>query len=431
MRRAPSAIASATSSLTAPLLSISAGHAEELGLGLVGVGDEAAVEDGRGAGDLGQARRRPARRCRTPRWRSSGPRFRCKASMISRRAAGAARGRSCSRSEGQADGCRGMGGDAFAAADEAEAFVGRRLHADRGRRRCRRSRRCAARMRIAMRPDLRPLATIVDVEMRRCGRRARDTRRTASARKRSDDAPFHCGSEGGKCSPISPSPIVAEQRVGQRVQPDIGVGMADQAALVRDLDAAQPDDAARRRRHARRSRGRPGCRRAASIASASEAPVRGIEIRGRGELHVARFARTTLTGMPASSATAASSVKSRAAWPRPSLRRRGSARTRKPCGVSGRESLARHGRGDPSGRVDRFSVSVTGGPGRPRPHVAAGRDHALDHVARHERPRRVVDEHEVRGLARKRLQAVVHRLLACPPPVTGGSSRVMSARQSS
>ena len=33
----------------------------------------------------------------------------------------------------------------------------------------------------------------------------------------------------------------AQDRVGQRVEPDIGVGMADQRAVVRHAHAAQPD----------------------------------------------------------------------------------------------------------------------------------------------------------------------------------------------
>ena len=60
-----------------------------------------------------------------------------------------------------------------------------------------------------------------------------------------DGAPRQRGSLGGKCWPISPSPIAPEHRVGQRVQADIGVGMADQALVVRHLDAAEPDMIAR------------------------------------------------------------------------------------------------------------------------------------------------------------------------------------------
>ena len=37
----------------------------------------------------------------------------------------------------------------------------------------------------------------------------------------------------------------AEHRVGQRMQPDIGIGMADKPVAVRDFEAAQPDMIAR------------------------------------------------------------------------------------------------------------------------------------------------------------------------------------------
>ncbi len=33
----------------------------------------------------------------------------------------------------------------------------------------------------------------------------------------------------------------AEDRIGQRMQPDIGVGMADEALAVRDFETAKPD----------------------------------------------------------------------------------------------------------------------------------------------------------------------------------------------
>ena len=55
---APSAIARATASLTAPCMAIrSARHAQAFGLGLVGVGDEAALDHVGGAGDFGQQSR--------------------------------------------------------------------------------------------------------------------------------------------------------------------------------------------------------------------------------------------------------------------------------------------------------------------------------------------------------------------------------------
>ena len=65
-RSAPSAIARATSALTAPCAAISAaGDAEHLALGLVRIGDEAALEPVARAGERRCRRRRSGRRCRT------------------------------------------------------------------------------------------------------------------------------------------------------------------------------------------------------------------------------------------------------------------------------------------------------------------------------------------------------------------------------
>ena len=46
-------------------------------------------------------------------------------------------------------------------------------------------------------------------------------------------------SVSGKCWPMSPSAGGAEQRVDHRVREDVGVGVAGQALLVRDVDAAE------------------------------------------------------------------------------------------------------------------------------------------------------------------------------------------------
>ncbi len=67
------------------------------------------------------------------------------------------------------------------------------------------------------------------------------TRSTAKARKRSEEAPRHCGSLGGKCTPMSPSAQRAEDRIDQRMQHDVGVGMAGDAAVMGDAHAAEPD----------------------------------------------------------------------------------------------------------------------------------------------------------------------------------------------
>ena len=70
---APSAIARAVASLTAPCGGERRRrHAEQLDLGFVRVDDEAPLDDRGRAGDLGQERRRSARRCRIPPSRSGG-----------------------------------------------------------------------------------------------------------------------------------------------------------------------------------------------------------------------------------------------------------------------------------------------------------------------------------------------------------------------
>ena len=52
-------------------------------------------------------------------------------------------------------------------------------------------------------------------------------------------APFHCASDGGKCSPISPRPGRAEQRIGDRVEDDVGVAVPGEPAGMGDGDPAE------------------------------------------------------------------------------------------------------------------------------------------------------------------------------------------------
>ena len=132
------------------------------------------------------------------------------------------------------------------------------------------------------------------------------TRSHAKARKRSDEAPRHCGSLGGKCDADIAVGERAEDRVDQRVQRDVGVGMSGDAARMRDAHAAEHDVIAvaegvhvetaagahiAERRHAaalRRARNRPRVVSFTLLLSPAK----------------------TLTGWPAHSASAASSVKS-------------------------------------------------------------------------------------------------------------------------
>ena len=111
------------------------------------------------------------------------------------------------------------------------------------------------------------------------------TRSTANMKKRSEEAPFHCGSLGGKCEPISPSASAPRMRVGQRVQADIGVGMAGELLRVRNTHAAEHDMIA----------GREGVHvdAAAGAHVAKACELRGLrarEILRVGDLDIARLA---------------------------------------------------------------------------------------------------------------------------------------------
>ena len=63
----------------------------------------------------------------------------------------------------------------------------------------------------AVRADLRLLADDRAIDMVD-GAAARADELGRVARNRSDAAPFHCGSLGGKCSPMSPSPAAPSRR---------------------------------------------------------------------------------------------------------------------------------------------------------------------------------------------------------------------------
>ena len=176
-------------------------HAEQLLLGLIRIGDEAAIDDVGGTGNLGQRRGDE----------SAGAGFRggdtqaARAAQIEHAPCGAAqlRRRSCGAPR-QPDRRRRHRDDALAAAGEAELFAGGRLDRRRAPRQCRRSRRCARAWRRGAARRAAPRTRWSRRDARSCrGARARARRR----RRESDPttAPFHCGSLGGKCAPMSPS----------------------------------------------------------------------------------------------------------------------------------------------------------------------------------------------------------------------------------
>ena len=182
--------------------------------------------------------------------------------------------------------------------------------------------------------------------------------------------------------------------------------------------------APRRRRNGRR--GRASCGIATPPSQTSSPGAEGVDVEARADPDVAdgqrglasmrlrrrrnRPAVVSLmlpaspanerTGMPAHSATAASSVKS-APPSRPPSRAR--ARMRARSGIPAASAPpARPSRGDGGGDhavgVDRFRVSVTGSAGMPGVGVAERPMTRPIRSARDERPRRIMDQHDARAV---------------------------------
>ena len=95
----------------------------------------------------------------------------------------------------------------------------------------------------------------------------------------------------------------AEQRVGDRMQADVGIGMADQPQRLRQPHAAQHEAVARCQ--AMDVEALPDARREAC----AEQPRGAREVVRRGDLEVALVARHHRTARPAASASATSSVR--------------------------------------------------------------------------------------------------------------------------
>ena len=202
-------------------------HAEHRLLGLVAVGDEAALEHVGGAGDLGQGGGdEPA-----------GAGFRGRdLELLARGRDRAAPARQLDQflvaiiavAPGQPDGGIGERRHAFAAAGEAHLLAGGRLHADALDRHAGDLGDARAH-RVAMRADARRLADDGDVEMGDAPAAG------AHPLDREGEEPV-----GGSAAPLRiarrkmHADIAfgerAEDRVDQRVQHDVGVGMAGQSA---------------------------------------------------------------------------------------------------------------------------------------------------------------------------------------------------------
>ena len=185
---------------------------------------------------------------------------------------------------GQADGGARGRGDAFLAAGEAEPLAGGRLDGDAGYVEPAIS-AIRARMVVAHAVPMFGRSQIM-VTSRLAMRPPRAvTRSTAYFRKRSDDAPFHCGSLGGKCEPISPSasaPRMASTSACRPTSPSEWARKPRYAARAR----RRSSDDRRRRRRARRSR----CRSVISPSPAARRASSRTKSSGSGEFHVRRIA---------------------------------------------------------------------------------------------------------------------------------------------
>ena len=226
---APCAIASAVSRLTAPCRSsVSGRHAEHRLLGGVRIGDEAALDHVGRAGDFGQrAGDQPA---------GAGFRGRDRQAARAGRARAARLAAICAVAHGALHGSRivavAIAAMPSRAAGEAELLAGGRLDADAVDRDAGDLGDARAHG-VAMRADLRGLAHDGDIEMGDAAAALGARARPRTRRKRSEEAPRHCGSLGGKCAPMSPSASAPRIASTSACSADVGVGMAGDAALVR------------------------------------------------------------------------------------------------------------------------------------------------------------------------------------------------------
>ena len=198
----------------------------------------------------------------------------------------------------------------------------------------------------------------------------------------------------------------AEDRIDERMQRHVGVGMAGQPAVVRDLHAAEHDVIAVAEGVHVEAVAEP------QVGEARDAPRLGPgEILGGGQLHVAAFAREhrDLEAGPFGERGVVGEIVA--------ARRRGLAMRVEQRRE--REGLRRLHRAQARARSTvpatwpsastRLIVSVTARAGIAAPVFVAGRDRARDQRRRAERPRRVVHQHDVRGARAERLEAGPHR----------------------
>ncbi len=237
------------------------------------------------------------------------------------------------------------------------------------------------------------------------------TRSTAWRRNRSDEAPFHCMSEGGKCEPMSPSPIVASSASVRACSTTSASEWPLSCARVRDPHATEPhvvalDEGVDVEALAGADVGARSWVKRSSAASRSEVVV---------ILTLPGSPSKTATGWPANSATPASSVRS--------CRSSAAARAwaalispkRKDCGVcTAAQAVTVGGAGDAALGVDRLHrvedrAARHGGAGAGRRRDGAGHE-----LGRREGPRAVVDQHEVAASSAAGRQGLEAPRARCP-----------------
>ena len=201
----------------------------------------------------------------------------------------------------------------------------------------------------------------------------------------------------------------AEDGVDQRVQRDVGVRMPGQPAVVRNSRRRRARHDRRRRRRARRSRcrerrsARLAIRRASALAKSSSVvsftlPVSPAKCR---DLDARPFGERGVVG----------EIVAAFAWRRDDAPP-ATPRIRTPA-ASARRAAARD-RAVPATwppASTRLIVSVTSSAGMAAPVSPQADDGARNKLGRAERPRRVVDEHDVGGARAERFEAGPHRRL--------------------
>ena len=196
------------------------------------------------------------------------------------------------------------------------------------------------------------------------------------------------------------------------MEADVGVGMADEALVVGDLDAAEGHGAA----------GAEGVHveavARANVHGRSRHGARPLEIGRGGYLEVRLVAGDDARRRPGGDGdgdvvegvVAVGPVGGEDRGETETLRRLGAPEAAPVDGLATRPS-------------PRQSASTTGSAGKARRHGVERVEHGGDHVERDEGSRRVVDEHAVGGVGGERLEPGEDASARVAPPATGGPRR--------